>query len=133
MEEYYSNLPSEIKDKNYDFIFSHVEDETNHFTESYCDLSVLKGKRIFGHIHIPNKNYLGSALITRYDEHSKDSFLGIIDIETKKYNQELIPKFLDYYEIEYPKPLYMVNAKYQIWDIFGALDKDSALKIFSSK
>ena len=60
MEEHYSNLPEELR-AEVDFIISHVEDETSHFNDYYCDLSYLKGEKTFGHLHNPSGHFLGSA------------------------------------------------------------------------
>ncbi|KKL93117.1 hypothetical protein LCGC14_1877880 [marine sediment metagenome] len=127
MEEYYSNLPEELRVK-VDFIVSHVEDETSHFSDYYCDLSYLKGQRISGHIHIPSGHFLGSAFISRYDEKGKSGNLEIIDIETKNTKLIPIPRFLDYYDVNYPDSIPKVSAEFPIWNIHDISDKESVLE-----
>ncbi len=127
MEKYYSDLPEELRTK-VDFIFGHMEDETSHFTDYYCDLSYLKGEKIFGHLHIPSGHFLGSAFISRYDEKGKSGNLEIIDIKTKNTKLIPIPIFLDYYDVNYPDSIPKVSAEFPIWNIHDISDKESVLE-----
>lgn len=108
MKEFYEHPPEEFKG-DYDFVFGHVGDETQTLFQSYIDLSKsgINGKRKFGHVHhYDGKNYLGSPLITRYDEKGKDSYISFI--QNGKDQDIKLPKFLDYADIkwdEMPKEL----------------------------
>ncbi len=128
MEEHYANLSGQFESESHDFIFTHMEDETSHFSDYYCDLSYLKGQRISGHIHIPSGHFLGSAFISRYDEKGKSGFLKIIDIKTKNIDKINTPRFLDYYDVNYPDSLSQIEAEFPIWNIHDIPNKESALK-----
>lgn len=128
MKEHYEDLSKEdyeINDLNY--IFHHVEDSTINFGGEYngINLDYLKGKRVGGHIHKRQIGYLGSALITRFDEKNKDSFILVIDTETKEEIYIEVPKFLDYVDLNYndipPEP-----RPDLIYDIIDAPNKESA-------
>ena len=65
MVETYSNLYKTVTEE-FDYGFSHVEDETQHFSKKFVDVSKLNVKRwLNGHIHNGNAwnggHYLGSA------------------------------------------------------------------------
>lgn len=119
MREYYNDLPDEFKNDSYDELIYHCEDETNTiFQNNPINLSYLKTKRrTGGHIHRPNKNFLGTPYITRYDEKGKDSFLKIYDTDTGKDSLLPIPKLIDYYSFIYGEEVPETDAKYPIFDI----------------
>ena len=131
MKEYYENLPEKYSNQEYDFIFHHVQDSSIKFNaedDSGINLDYLKGKRIGGHIHHRRKGYLGTPLINRFDEKGKDSFILIIDLETKEEEYIEVPKFMDYetidYEIDCPDPCI------RIFDIINAPSRAAAEEKF---
>lgn len=128
MKETYENFNSNIK---YDYIFYHFDDETIFFGGKArgINISHLKGKRIGGHIHKKQNNYLGSVSIVRADERKKGSFL--YHLEKDEYI--CIPTFLDYVIIDYSKGLNVENessAPYIIYDIINAPSKELAEEKF---
>jgi len=131
MKEYYSNLPEEYKIN--DYILYHFDDETIQYGKhkTGIDISYLKGTRVGGHIHKSQKNYeLGMPVQSRFDEKGeKNNLLSIADKAT--YIE--VPKFLDYYEVEYGKDLPKVEALYQIWDIKNAPSNKQARKFYKEK
>ena len=130
MNEVYSHLyeNEEIKDLEFDFCMGHIEDETNHFSKNFCDLSQLKVKHfLHGHIHNGNAwnsgHYLGSACANSVAEHGVDKKIAIIDGETKACEFITLPKFLEYYEVEYPNKLPKIDTKYGLFLVRNSLDK----------
>jgi hypothetical protein len=120
-------------------VCTHVEDETNHFGDEFCDLrgikniSGLSSRRISGHIHLPSDNYLGSALITRYDERGKDSFIAVINPEDPTLvRKHTTPVFLDYYTIKYGDDLPQVEARYPIWNVTEAPSEDAVIDLYGN-
>lgn len=140
MVEVYSHLyeNEEIKDTEFDYCCGHLEDETNHFSKKYCDLSQLKVKHfLHGHIHACNLQnggrYLGSACVNSSSEKGNIKYLAIIDGETKEYELKEIPKYLEYYTIEYPNKLEKPKTKFAIFTVKGVLDKNVALEEYSKQ
>ncbi len=140
MVETYSHLyeNEEIKDTEFDYCCGHLEDETNHFSKKYCDLSQLKVKHfLHGHIHTCNLDkggrYLGSACMNSSTEHGNTKYLAIIDGETKEYELKEIPKFMEYYTVEYPNKLEKPKTKYAIFTVKNVLDKNTALEEYSKQ
>lgn len=102
MRQYYESLvldPELCHD--YDFICGHFPDETQIEFSKGINLNGLSGKRIMGDIHTPSENYLGTPVINRLDETGKDSRIAIVDLDTKEYKYEDVPKFLEFYEADY--------------------------------
>ena len=140
MVEVYSHLyeNEEIKDTEFDYCCGHLEDETNHFSKKYCDLSQLKVKHfLHGHIHACNLQnggrYLGSATLNSSSESTDTKYLAIIDGETKEYELKEIPKFMEYYTVEYPNKLEKPKTKFAIFTVKGVLDKNVALEEYSKQ
>lgn len=137
MIETYSNLHNEI-DYEFDYGFGHIEDQTQHFSKKYPDTSKLKVKRwMNGHVHTPTiqngGNYLGSATLNSSSESTDTKYLAIIDGETKEYELKEIPKFMEYYTVEYPNKLEKPKTKYAIFMVKNVLDKNVALEEYSKQ
>ena len=127
MVETYSNLYKTVTEE-FDYGFSHVEDETQHFSKKFVDVSKLNVKRwLNGHIHNGNAwnggHYLGSACVNSVAEHDVDKKIAIIDGETKECEFVTLPKFLEYYEVEYPNKLPKIDTKYGLFLVRNSLDK----------
>lgn len=132
-KEYYE-MPAEAAN-SFDYLFHHLEDENINFPgkESLgVNLSQYsKAKRIGGHIHKKQKGYLGSSLITRYDERGKDSFVLLIDTETKEKEYIQVPQFLDYIELDYDDLMVEIPFSiYRIFDIVNAPSLEAAREKF---
>jgi len=132
-KEFYEKYLKDQKEfpLDYDFIFTHLQDETIKFSEddeNFIDLSFLKGQRMSGHIHKRQKGYLGSVLINNFAEKGKDSFIALIDTETKEIEYVEVPRFLDYNTIEYTDayPADILDNKFVIYDIENAPSKEAA-------
>jgi len=127
MKDYYNSLPEKYSKESYDYIFYHLEDETINFDgEGVIDLSYINTKkRLGGHIHKKQKNYnLGMPILSRYDEKDEPNELLMIDLHTKEETIIKVPKFIDYYEINYGKEIIEKDyeAKYMIFDITNCPD-----------
>ena len=141
MKEVYSHLyeNEEIKDVEFDYCMGHIEDETNHFSsKNFCDLSQLKVKHfLHGHIHNGNAwnggHYLGSACANSVTERNIDKKIAIIDGETKECEFVTLPKYLEYYTVEYPNKLEKPKTKYAIFTVKNVLDKNTALEEYSKQ
>ena len=131
MEAFYITEYFQDIDFEYDFIFTHLQDETIKFSEddeNSIDLSFLKGQRMSGHIHKFQKGYLGSVLINNFAEKGKDSFIALIDTETKEIEYVKVPNFLQYNTIDYSDnfPTNIPNNVFVIYDIENAPSKEAA-------
>lgn len=145
-KEFYENYIAGNSDPH-DFIFHHLQDSSIKFYEgddSGIDLSNLKGELIGGHIHKRQKGYLGTPIITRFDEKNKDSYILLIDSETKNKEYIKVPNFLDYYRIPYDDYGLICTMKshddyegrkralYCIFDIYDAPSKEIALEKYKN-
>jgi hypothetical protein len=125
MKEYYTNLSEDFI--NADFICYHFEDET--MGKKGIDISYLKGKRLGGHIHCSQKNYeIGMPIISRYDERDQNNNLFCIQKDKQFFID--IPKFIDYYSLNYGELPNKTLAKYPIWDINNAVSRKQALTFY---
>lgn len=90
----------------YDFILTHVSDETQNFggTEG-INLSNLKGERLQGHIHTGGKGYVESPLPNKTSEVLKERNLRVLNLETKEVLKRKIPQFLEYITVVYPEKI----------------------------
>lgn len=119
MKQVYENLPGNLSQA--DYILYHFEDETIQYGghKNGINISYLRGKRIGGHIHKSQTNYeLGMPVLSRYDERGDKNTLFSIENNVESFIE--IPKFLDYYSVEYGQELPAVEAKYPIWDVLNA-------------
>lgn len=137
MIELYSNLYKTVTEE-FDYGFSHVEDETEHFSKRFVDVSKLNVKKwLNGHIHNGNAwnggHYLGSACANSVAERNIDKKIAIIDGETKECEFVTLPKFMEYYTVEYPNKLEKPKTKYAIFTVKGVLDKTTALEEYSKQ
>lgn len=138
MKQYYEDLPEDIKKDYYDFIVGHIADKTNTTFGHFSDISYLNyGKIVLGHIHIKNGNSLGSYDINSRTEKEKDSYIGIIDIESKEYSEEKLERITDYFSITYDISLEDLKSesrfketKFPILDIYSTPTKIEALEKF---
>ena len=137
MIENYSNLYKTVTDE-FDYGFSHVEDETEHFSKRFVDVSKLNVKKwLNGHIHNGNAwdggHYLGSACANSVAERNIDKKIAIIDGETKECEFVTLPKFMEYYTVEYPNKLEKPKTRYAIFTVKNVLDKNIALEEYSKQ
>lgn len=130
-KEFYSLYSKNFKDKC-DIIIFHFEDETIQFggESNGIDLSWCEGERIGGHIHKKQAGYLGSPLITRYDEREKESFILLIDLDTKEKEYVKVPQFLDYVTIDYESAIVRPIVQFPIFDIINAPSREAAEEKF---
>jgi DNA repair exonuclease SbcCD nuclease subunit len=103
LKEYYETIALEqYKDKRIDYLLYHFEDEKlpTFGGEEGIDLSLYPAKRrIGGHIHIAQYDYLGTPYQTRYDERGKESFyISITDSIEEKIK---LPNFIEYLTIDF--------------------------------
>lgn len=130
MREFYEN-PSESIINN-DFLLYHIEDETISFGKNKIgiNLSKWKGRRIGGHVHKPMPNYeLGMPVISRYDE--KGTKNTLLTISNKKEVYLDVPKFIDYYDLEYGQPVPdKTESMFAIWDIINAPSIKEGRKLY---
>jgi len=124
MKEYYEDLPEEFVLPKYDYVLGHFA--SKEFFGDEINVEYLYGKKRMGHIHFPDETYLGANTITRYDEKGKDMFVHMIDCASKKESTILIPKFLEYEDIEYPTIPEEKEHEYRIYDIINAPDRKIA-------
>lgn len=137
MVELYSNLYKTVTDE-FDYGFGHIEDDTQNFSKHYPSTKDLKVKQwMNGHVHAPTiqngGNYLGSATLNSSTESGDTKYLAIIDGETKEYELKEIPKYLEYYTVEYPNKLEKPKTKYAIFTVKNVLDKNVALEEYSKQ
>lgn len=145
MVEEYSNLGGKIATFNgegfsdeFDYGFGHIEDDTEHFSKKFCDTSKLKVKTwMNGHIHTANiqndGHYLGACTLNSSTESGRTPYIAKINGETKEYELIEVPKYLEYYIVEYPNKLEKPKTKYAIFTVKNALDKNVALEEYSKQ
>lgn len=129
MTEYYSSIEGK-----WDYIFGHIEDDTQHFGNKYCDLSKIKGKKVFGHIHTPDiqkkGNYIGSCIRNSSTEKNDKKYLALIS----KDNFELIeiPVFMEYETVEYGEEIKTKNNLVML-NVTNAPSRIDAVNFYESK
>lgn len=145
MVEEYSNLGGKIATFNgegfsdeFDYGFGHIEDDTEHFSKKFCDTSKLKVKTwMNGHIHTANiqngGHYLGACTLNSSTESGRTPYIAKINGEKKEYELIEVPKYLEYYTVEYPNKLEKPKTKYAIFTVKNALDKNVALEEYSKQ
>lgn len=104
-------------EEEFDYVFGHLSNVPLFGEE--IDISHIKGKKVMGHVHIIKDDFLGVPVITRYDERGQDCKLLSIDLFSKEETIINVPKFIDYYSLEYPNDPETVDALYPIWDILN--------------
>jgi hypothetical protein len=138
-EEFYSNLPDQYYEKEYDYVFHHLETEEQHFPDhAFCDLSKLKrSKTLAGHIHVSNidksGSYLGSIGLNSKTESGKTPYIASIDVQTKKHELIEVPKTLEYYEVTYPDNLPEINTKYAVFTVKDSIDKVETVNYYKKQ
>lgn len=100
------------------------------------DMSWLPIRKILGHVHNQSmgEEYIGSALITRFDE--KDKLCrGFIIGSNKKIKEFPIPMFLNYYQIEYGKDISSIPNKPKAYliDVMKAPSKEAAKEFYKNE
>lgn len=127
MVDFYSSLEG-----SYDYIFGHIEDETQHFGDKYCNLINIKGKRLFGHIHTPdiqkNGHYLGSCIKNSSTEKDDQKYLALINDELKIIT---IPSFMTYKTIKYGEKLENIKELVML-NVTEAPTKQDAISLYES-
>jgi hypothetical protein len=136
MHELYSHLL--VKGK-FDYVFHHIEDETQNFGNR-ADLTYIDSDNyLCGHIHSEDVtkggHYLGSPGFNSYTEKDKTPYIAVIDIGTKKYKLVEVPKFISYHEVSYPNPLPDKKdvLKYPIFRVKESIDKAETLKFYEEE
>lgn len=115
LPHFYDNIYQDLKSMkeeyegytgDYDFIFTHIADETQDFGGGHgIDISKLKGTRLQGHIHTGGKGYVTSPLPHKSSEVLDHRYLYKINLETKEVEEIEIPKFMTYESVKYPEPV----------------------------
>jgi len=123
----YSKLKSDA-----DFILHHVTDETVPKMKHVCDLSNLSGKRIGGHHHTANENYLGSISLNSITESGKTPYIEMIDTKKVKSERVALKKYLEYYVTTYPA-VPEVTTKYGILKISQAPSTAEAIDFYTQE
>lgn len=132
MVDFYAKYIEDHKDHDNDYLFYHFEDEINAFhAHNAVDLSLMKGKRCGGHLHMILPGYeLGMPVNHRYDERGQKNTLLSINTNTLEEKIVEVPKFLDYYSVSYPDALPEVDAVFPIWDIENCNLKEEDIKSY---
>ncbi|MCQ2211360.1 MAG: metallophosphoesterase [Paludibacteraceae bacterium] len=139
MIDRYTNLYTETGFQEYfDFGFGHIEDQTNHFGKTYPDTSKLNVNTwMNGHLHTEDitkgGHYLGSVTLNSSAENGKDSYVAVVDEETKSYELKLVPKFLGYYEVSYPDNIPEITTPLAIFTVKESLDKEESISFYQEK
>lgn len=132
MRQYYEGLAEDQElAHDYDFICGHFPDETQIEFAKGINLSGLSGKRIMGDIHTPSENYLGTPVINRLDEKGKDSRIAVVDLQTKEYRYDDVPKFLDFYDLDYENPDKNIGFEtpYKLFIMENAPSREAAVEL----
>lgn len=138
----YNDIPSGenrmMSDTEFDYGFGHIEDDTEHFSKKFCDTSKLKVKTwMNGHIHTANiqngGHYLGACTLNSSTESGRTPYIAKINGETKEYELIEVPKFLEYYEVEYPNKLPKITTKYGLFLVKNSLDKNTTLEEYTKQ
>lgn len=132
MHEYYSSLKG-----SYDYIFAHVMDETQSMgglIKNVCDLSNIKGKKLFGHVHTPNVkqggNYLGSAIKNSSTEKSDNKILALIKEESLEFID--VPSFMEYETVDYGEDISNKDTLVLL-NVLNAPTKNEAQTFYETK
>lgn len=129
MQDFYSSLKGE-----YDYIFGHIEDETQHFGDKFCDLKNVKGKRVFGHIHAPDiqnlGNYLGSCIKNSSTEKDDQKYVAAVDDSGLILYD--VPSFMIYESIKYGEDIKETEQLVSL-NITDAPSKMEAVNLYESK
>jgi len=137
MNVFYSNLPSEILDRQYDLVLGHFADgSSDQIFAHHIDLTPIKTHLVcLGDIHTRfNDHYTGSAYACKVIEHDTKLPRAIWkvtkdDLGVKK--EELpLPVFCGFYYVEYPTPLPDTEALVNVWTVSGIDTKDLAEKAY---
>lgn len=112
----------------YDFIFCHFTPREESFGGEFINIDKLKGKKIYGHIHIqkdyPDALIIGTPLITRNGEQNNP----IIEIDKQgNINKIEVPKFFDIQTITYGEKI--ENFDY-LYNITGAPSTKSVYDLY---
>lgn len=130
MKEYYEKtLQDAYKEKTFDFVFGHFA--CKKFFDDEVDIDWIQGKKRMGHIHFPDETYLGINTITRSDEKGIPLNLDSIDLNTGVMSKIAIPRFLDYYDVQYPETVKDVEAELPVLEVFDAPSEEEARRLYS--
>lgn len=125
MKEVYGNLIV-----NSDYIIGHFSDETSPLFMD-ADVSHMKGKRLFGHVHVGSAHYVGTPYITRKDESGKDSWIINIDTQRREDQRINVPVCLEYMDVEYGDPIEEQTDYPVIYSVKNAPTKAAAEEMYS--
>jgi DNA repair exonuclease SbcCD nuclease subunit len=137
MVDFYSNPDEDIKKIEFDFCFHHVEDETEHFSSKFCDLSTYRVKTFMaGHIHTETitkgGHYLGSPIFNSRSEQNKVPIIASIDLLSKEYSIIEVPIWLKYYDVEYPNVLPAIDTPLAVITVDDSLDREETIKFYKA-
>lgn len=119
MKEIYENMEVVVN-----FIFGHFANETQTIFNHYIDTRHMDGKKILGHVHFAQGDFLGSPVKTRYDERNNENRIAVIDNDTKNLEYLPVPEFLSYKTIKYgEKPV--SDTPFTVWTIEDAPSKQA--------
>lgn len=122
----------------WDYVFSHVMDETQNFgfDSKVCNLQKIKGKKLFGHIHSQNVlqggNYLGSAVKNSSTEKDDIKYLALLK-ENKEITYIEVPSFMEYETVNYGEDVKTDESKYILLNILDAPSRIEALNYYETK
>ena len=136
MYSFYNNLPDEFSKDSYDYLFGHIETESDHFSNNYVDLSKLDIKRkVLGHLHASlNKDFLGVPVLRSYAEKNHSPKILEINLETGEEIYHEVPKFINYVDTNYPDDLdFSESEYYNLFTIKECIDKESAKVYYENK
>lgn len=137
MTETYSNL-EKLYPNTINYGLGHIEDYSSHFSSKFCDTSKLKVKQwLNGHIHTETVtkggNYLGSPILNSSTESGKTPYIAEIDLETTEYKLIKVPKFLEYYTVDYPNDLPEITTPLALFLVNNSIDKNETLSFYKEK
>jgi len=78
-----------------------------------------------------SENFLGTPVINRKDEKGKDSRIATMNMGTKEWNYTPVPKFLDFYVVDYLDPPKELDpeVKYKVIEVENAPSRTAALEL----
>lgn len=138
MQEKYGRILPLLEEyqQKFDFVFHHVEDETEHYTKKFCDLSWVKTNYwLCGHIHTcslqKGGRYLGACILNSSSEKGRQPYIAFV--QDREYELIEIPKFLDYYSVEYPNNLPSMNTELGLWTVTNSLDRNETITFYEKQ
>lgn len=125
MKKEYEALQFPPEQRPFTAVFGHLQEASLNLPGESIDLSHIPTKHFcLGHIHNPSERCIGSVIPNSVSEAQKTrSFRSY-----EKGEMEITPiqSLLDYYEVEYPEPLPIVDCDIPVFTIYNCADKTVA-------